>query len=155
MHIYVYTYMHIRSCIIAVVGVQCKPVIKAVYLFRLLNFLLLIGFKVLRLHYSSLVRSMPDDYMNTISKLEFHLSGDHIGSILECRDVFTANQRILDCLIEQICTEQELLNFCDWFSRIMNAPLLTTTVDNMKNGTYTYIYYYAAHMSKCSNISMH
>ena len=52
-------------------------------------------------HYSVLVRSMPDDYMNTVSQLERHLTGDHIGSILECKDVFTANQRILDCLIEQ------------------------------------------------------
>ena len=73
--------------------------------------------------------------MNTLSKLEFHLSGDHIGSILECRDVFTANQRILDCVIEQICTEQELMNFCDWFSKLINAPLLAATVDNIKKGT--------------------
>ena len=93
------------------------------------------GFKALRLHYSALVKSMPDNYMNTVSKLEFHLSGDHIGSILDCSDVFTANQRILDCLIEQICTEQELLNFCDWFSKLMNAPLLATTVENIKKGT--------------------
>ena len=79
---------------------------------------------------------MPDNFMNTLSKLEFRLSGDHIGSILECRDVFTANQRILDCLIEQICTEQELLNFCDWFSKLMNTPLLAATIDIIKKGTY-------------------
>ena len=96
--------------------------------------LLIVGFEVLRLHYSALVKSMPDDYMNTVSQLESHLSGDHIGSILECRDVFTANQRILDCLIEQICNEQELLNFCDWFSTSINAPLLTVTVENIRKG---------------------
>ena len=94
----------------------------------------IVGFEVLRSYYSALVRSMPEDYMNTIGQLESHFSGDHIGSILECRDVFTANQRILDCLIEQICTEQELLNFCDWFSSSINAPLLAATVENIRKG---------------------
>ena len=89
---------------------------------------------MLRSHYSALVRSMPEDYMNTIGRLESHLSGDHIGSILECKDVVTANQRILDCLIEQICTEQELLNFCDWFSTSINVPLLAATVENIRKG---------------------
>jgi len=77
---------------------------------------------------------MPNNYKNTVSWLESHLSGDHIGSILECNDVFTANQRILDCLIEQICTEQQLLSFCDWFSRSLNVPLLTTTIEDIKKG---------------------
>ena len=72
--------------------------------------------------------------MSTIGQLESHLSGDHIGSVLECRDVFTANQRILDCLIEQICNEQQLVNFCDWFSTSMNVPLLTATVENIRKG---------------------
>ena len=72
--------------------------------------------------------------MNTIGQLESHLSGDHIGSILECKDAVTANQRILDCLIEQIYTEQELLNFCDWFSTLINAPLLAATVENIRKG---------------------
>ena len=89
---------------------------------------------MLRSHYSTLVRSMPEDYMNTIGKLESHLSGDHIGSILECKNVFTANQRILDCVIEQICTEQELLNFCDWFKDSVNAPLLSATVEIIRKG---------------------
>ena len=90
-------------------------------------------------HYSALVKSMPDNYMSSLSKLEHHLTGDHIGSILECRDVFTANQRILDCLIEQIYTEQELLNFCDWFSALMNIPLLAATIGNIKKGTYVVV----------------
>ena len=89
---------------------------------------------MLRSHYSALVRNMPEDYMNTIGQLESHLSGDHIGSILECRDVFTANQRILDCLIEQIGNEQELLNFCDWFSTSMNAPLFIATIESIRKG---------------------
>ena len=95
---------------------------------------LISGFEVLRSHYSALVKSMPDDYMNTVSQLESHLSGDHIGSILECRDMSTANQRILDCLIEQICTKEHLLDFCDWFSTLTKAPLLASVVRDIKEG---------------------
>ena len=90
---------------------------------------------MLRSHYSALVRSMPEDYMSTVGQLESHLSGDHIGSILECGDVFTANQRILDCLIEQIGSEQQLLSFCDWFSTSINTPSLTATVENITKGS--------------------
>ena len=85
-------------------------------------------------HYSVLVRSMPDDYMNTVSQLECHFTGDHIGSILECRDVFTANQRILDCLIDQINTKEGLLDFCNWLSTITDAPSLTIALKEFKKG---------------------
>ena len=97
-----------------------------------------IGFKILQSHYSVLVRSMPDDYMNTVSQLECHLTGDHIGSILECRDVFTANQRILDCLIEQINTKEGLLDFCEQLNSITNTPALTAVIESVKKGNYMY-----------------
>ena len=81
---------------------------------------------------------MPDDYMNTVSQLERHLTGDHIGSILECRDVFTANQRILDSLIEQIDTKEGLLDFCEQLNSIANAPAaLTAVIENVKKGNCT------------------
>ena len=85
-------------------------------------------------HYSVLVRSMPNDYMNTVSQLECHLTGDHIGSILECKDTVTANQRILDCLIEQINTKEGLLDFCNWLSAIINAPELTAAIKELNKG---------------------
>ena len=36
---------------------------------------------VLESYYAILAKSMPHDYMNTVSQLEHHLTGDHIGSI--------------------------------------------------------------------------
>ena len=78
---------------------------------------------------------MPDDYMNTVSQLECHLTGDHIGSILECSDVFAANQRILDYLIEQIHTKEGLLDLCNWLSKINNAQAsLTAVLNTLKKG---------------------
>ena len=77
---------------------------------------------------------MPDDYMNTVNQLERHLTGDHIGSILECKDVFTANQRILDCLIVQINTKEGFLDFCNWLSTITDAPALTIALKEFKKG---------------------
>ena len=83
---------------------------------------------------------MPDDYMNTVSQLERHLTGDHIGSILECTDVFTANQRILDCLIEQVNTKEGLLDFCEQLNSITSAPTLTSVIQSVKRGVYVCAY---------------
>ena len=90
-------------------------------------------------HYSVLVKSMPDEYMNTVSQLECYLTGDHIGSILECRDVFTANRKILDCLIEEINTKEGLLDFCNLLSTITGVPALTTALQEFYKGYVTYI----------------
>ena len=79
-------------------------------------------------------------YSVLVSQLECHLTGDHIGSILECRDVFTANQRILDCLIEQINTKEGLLDFCEQLNSITNSPALTTVIKSIKKGNvHTYV----------------
>ena len=93
-----------------------------------------LDFTELQSHYSVLVRSMPDDYMNTVNQLERHLTGDHIGSILECVNVFTANQRILDCLIEQLNDKEDVLDLCSQLSCINDAPLLTTAIEDLKKG---------------------
>ena len=85
---------------------------------------------------------MPDDYMNTVSQLERHLTGDHIGSILECSDVFTANQRILDCLLDRIDTKEGLLDFFDQLNSIRNTPALSAAMESVKKGiehVYTYL----------------
>ena len=72
--------------------------------------------------------------MNTVSQLERHLTGDHIGSILECADVSTANQRILDCLVEQLEKKEDLFDLCSWLGLITDAPLLTITIEDLKIG---------------------
>ena len=82
---------------------------------------------------------MPDDYMNTVNQLERHLTGDHIGSILECVNVFTANQRILDCLIEQLNDKEDVLDLCSWLSHINDAPLLTNAIQDLKKGRNVWI----------------
>jgi len=99
----------------------------------------LLGFAELQSHYSVLVRSMPDDYMNTVNQLERHLTGDHIGSILECTDVFTANQRILDCLIEQLGGEKDAFDLCNWLTVISDAPILNAAIEDFKKGVYIFI----------------
>jgi len=90
--------------------------------------------KELQSHYSVLVRSMPDDYMNTVNQLERYLTGHHIWSILECSNVVTANQRILDSFIEQIRTKEDILLFCNRLKAITDFPLLTEAIDSLRNG---------------------
>ena len=111
------------------------------------------GFQILQSHYSILVRSMPDDYMNTVSQLECHLTGDHIGSILECRDVFTANQRILNCLIEQINTKEGLLDFCEQLNSITKTPALTAVTEIVKKGSHVYIHIVDCFVSHTCSLS--
>ena len=107
---------------------------------KLINHVIYVGFAELQSHYSVLVRNMPDDYMNTVSQLESHLTGDHIGSILECKDAVTANQRILDCLIAQLDNKEDTFDLCNWLSIITDAPLLTAAIEDLKIGTYVSIY---------------
>ena len=122
-----------------------------VHLVLLIN-ILTAAFTELQSHYSVLVRSMPDDYMNSVSQLERHLTGDHIGTILECKDVLTANQRILDCLIEQINTKEGLLDFCERLNSINNVPALTAAVQSVSKGTYmimtSYVRMYSVYVCK-------
>ena len=94
---------------------------------------------------------MPDDHMNTIRQLKCHLTGDHIGSILECRDVFTANQRILDCLIEKIKTKESLLDFCNQLSSLTFAPALTAVIEDIKKGNQKITLCVCMYVSKYSN----
>ena len=76
-----------------------------------------------------LVRSMPEDYMSTMSQLKHHLTGDHIRSILESEDPATANQRILDCLIEQIYTKKEISSLLSkWLSSLKDTTSLNTAI---------------------------
>ena len=103
-------------------------------------YILSIGFVEIQSHYSVLVRSMPDDYMNTVSQLERHLTGDHIGSILECKDAITANQRMLDCLIVQLDNKEDAFDLCNWLSVITDAPLLTVAIEDLKIGVYVNMY---------------
>jgi len=93
-----------------------------------------LDFTELQSHYSVLVRSMPDDYMNTVNQLERYLTGDQIGSILECDSVFTANQRILDCLIEQLNDKEDVILLCGRLSIINNAPSLSAALTELLEG---------------------
>ena len=79
---------------------------------------------------------MPDDYMNTVSQLERHLNGDHIGNILESEDPATANQRILDCLIVQLDNREDVFSLCDKLNVITDTPSLTVAIEDLKKGTY-------------------
>ena len=111
----------------------------------IVSFLLYVEYPMLQPYYNKLVRNMPDDYMRTVGQLERHLTGDHIGSILECKDVFTANQKILDCLIEQINNDNDFYGFCDKLCEISNAAL-SAVVKNVRKGIlFMYIISIALH----------
>ena len=50
--------------------------------------------------------------------------------------MFTANQRILECLIEQLDNKEDILNLCDQLSIIDDgSSLLSDTIEDLKIGT--------------------
>ena len=91
---------------------------------------------------------MPDDYMNTMDQLMDHLADDKIANILGCADAFTANQRILDCLIEQLDKKEDMFDLCNWLDVISDAPLLTATIEHLKIGTVRIIILYVLLLHK-------
>ena len=85
---------------------------------------------------------MPDNYRNTVHQLVDHLTDDKIASILGCTDAFTANQRILDSLIEQLDKKEDTFDLCNWLDVISDAPLLTATIEHLKIGTVDTVCYF-------------
>ena len=67
---------------------------------------------------------MPDDYRETIGKLQKYLSRNQILAILSCSKSFIANKIILDYLIERIRCREGLLDLCDQLDSIITSPHL-------------------------------
>ena len=79
---------------------------------------------------------MPDDYEPTIGKLQDYISDDQICSILSSSTSTIANKIILDCLIERISCEEQLLDLCDQLESITTSSNMRMVTSEIRLGKY-------------------
>jgi len=72
--------------------------------------------------------------MNTVSKLEQHLTDTDITSILGCTNAILANKKILDSLIVHMKCKEDLLDLCNHLEKISESPNMTNIVHELRNG---------------------
>jgi len=78
---------------------------------------------------------MPDDYEQSVGKLQNHISDDQICDILTCTSNWQAgNNKILNCLIEKLTCKEDLLDFCDQLEKITTSNDLIVIIEELKTG---------------------
>lgn len=77
---------------------------------------------------------MPDNYEQTVGKLQNYISDDQICIILSSSNSSTANKIILDGLIERMSCREELLDLCDQLETISTSNQLTMVINEIRSG---------------------
>ena len=77
---------------------------------------------------------MPDNYEQSVGKLQNYISDDQICMILSSSNSTTANKMILDCLIERMSCREELLDLCDQLETINTSHQLNMLFSEIRAG---------------------
>ena len=77
---------------------------------------------------------MPDNYEQSVGKLQKYISDDQICMILSSSNSTTANKIILDCLIERMSCREELLDLCDQLETISASHQMMMVVSQIRSG---------------------
>jgi len=77
---------------------------------------------------------MPDNYEQTVGKLQNYISDDQICIILSSSNSSTANKIILDCLIERMSYREDMLDLCDQLETISSSDQLNMLISEIKTG---------------------
>ena len=77
---------------------------------------------------------MPDDYEQSIGKLQSHISDDQICIILSCSNFKVANKRILNYFIAKLKCKEDLLDLCDQLEKIATSHDLMVIVRDIRTG---------------------
>jgi len=79
---------------------------------------------------------MPDNYEQSIWKLQNYISDDKICMILNSSNSTTANKIILDCLIEKMSCREEVIDLCDKLKIISESHQLDMLISEIRSGKY-------------------
>ena len=85
-------------------------------------------------HYHTILQLMPDNYEQSVGKLQNYISDDQICMILSSSNSTTANKMILDCLIERMSCREELLDLCDQLETISTSHQLNMLISEIRSG---------------------
>jgi len=94
----------------------------------------LIEFAQLKTRYLTILQLMPDNYEQSVEKLQNYISDDLICMILSSSNYTTANKIILDCLIERMSCREELLDLCGQLETISTSHRLMTVISEIRSG---------------------
>ena len=88
---------------------------------------------MLNSNYVNLLQSFPEDYAACLNAVIEHITDEQTVLILDSSTSLAANQRILNCLIEQIRSKVEIITFCDYLDKVGNVKL-SQAVEKLRNG---------------------
>ena len=77
---------------------------------------------------------MPENYEQSVGKLQNYINDDQICMILSSSNSTTANKMILDCLIERMSCREELLDLCDQLETISTSHQLNMLISEIRSG---------------------
>ena len=77
---------------------------------------------------------MPDNYKQSIVKLQNYVSDDQMCMILSSSSSTAANKMILDCLIGRMNSRENLLDLCDQLQVINKSYQLMTIISDIRFG---------------------
>ena len=98
------------------------------------------GFDLLQAKYAEILACFPENYGSTIECLQSYLGDSNVAEIISLPSGH--NQKILNCLIQKVKREEDLLDFCEVLDKISEAPpLLKLIVEQIRKGMYTCMYY--------------
>ena len=96
----------------------------------------MIDFAPLKKYYRTVLQLMPDNYEQSVGKLQNYISDDQICMILSSSNSTTANKKILDCLIERMSCREDLLDLCNQLEIISTSDLSKILINGARSGEY-------------------
>ena len=104
-----------------------------------------VDFAIVKVKYTEIVASLPENHEAMIANLQDCLSDSQICEILSLTTGHT--QKILNCLILKLKSKEDLLDFCDNLGKIQEAPVsLKVVVEQLRKGTELYTNYLCLRM---------
>ena len=79
---------------------------------------------------------MPDDYEQSVGKLQSSFSDEQICNILSSSNCKVANNKILNCLIEKLSSKEDLLDLCVQLEKITASHDLLSIMEDIKSSMY-------------------
>jgi len=97
---------------------------------------ILTDFAQLKTHYHTILQLMPDNYEQSVGKLQNYINDDQICRILSSSNSTAANKIILDCLIERVNCREELLYLCDQLETISASHEMMMVIGEIRSGRH-------------------
>ena len=113
------------------------------YACNCIHFFIILGFSILKSKYKEILKYFPKDFYKSIHKLQHKLSDDQIRIILSCSNIDTTNKMILDCLIEGLKDDKDLVELCDQLNLLTDiSPDLKHVITELRKGFNLHIHMY-------------